>query len=178
MCRHLVGHTGISDAWETLGRSCLTEGRKIKLHGQCLQEDGLLPHREPLPAWSLVPVQPSPSGLRCIPGGQMHMKVPMRFLQSIPRVSQSCSPSAHSSRSATENLVRPRPTCQLCGTGGGGGGGSTRNPALPSALLRQSLLPRRGLARSTHTKVGEGEHKPRDPSSEILPSLCTAPATG
>lgn len=122
LCRHLVGHTGISDAWETLGRSCLTEGRKIKLHGQCLQEDGLLPHREPLPAWSLVPVQPSPSGLRCIPGGQMHMKVPMRFLQSIPRVSQSCSPSAHSSRSATENLVRPRPTCQLCGTGRWGEG--------------------------------------------------------
>lgn len=48
--------------------------------------------------WDL-PTQPSPSGLRVMPGGQMHMKVPIRFLHIMPRDSQSCSPSAHSSRS-------------------------------------------------------------------------------
>lgn len=46
-----------------------------------------------------LPTQPSPSGLRAMPGGQMHMKVPIRFLHIMPRDSQSCSPSAHSSRS-------------------------------------------------------------------------------
>lgn len=46
-----------------------------------------------------LPTQPSPSGLRAIPGGQMHMKVPIRFLHIMPLDSQSCSPSAHSSRS-------------------------------------------------------------------------------
>lgn len=49
----------------------------------------------PLPGYS--PVQPSPSGLRCIPGGQIHMKVPIRFLQVIPLESQSSRPSEHSS---------------------------------------------------------------------------------
>lgn len=43
------------------------------------------------------PVQPSPSGLRCMPGGQMHMKVPIRFLQVMPLESQSSRPSEHSS---------------------------------------------------------------------------------
>lgn len=43
------------------------------------------------------PIHPSPSGLRCMPGGQIHMKVPIRFLQVIPLESQSSSPSEHSS---------------------------------------------------------------------------------
>lgn len=43
------------------------------------------------------PVQPRPSSLRCIPGGQMHTKEPIMFLQVIPLASQSFSPSAHSS---------------------------------------------------------------------------------
>lgn len=43
------------------------------------------------------PIQPSPSGLRCMPGGQIHMKVPIRFLQVIPLESQSSRPSEHSS---------------------------------------------------------------------------------
>jgi len=149
VCRHLVGHTRNSDTWETLGRSCLTEGHKIKLRGQCLGEDGLQPHWKSLPAWSSVPVQPSPSGLRCIPGGQMHMKVPMRFLHSIPRDSQSCSPSAHSSRSATENPVRPRSTCQLCSSVG-----TTRSQVLTSAPLHQSLLPWSRLAGTQHRHQG------------------------
>jgi len=46
-----------------------------------------------------LPVQPSPSGLRVIPGGQMHMKVPIKFLHIMPLDSQSWRPSAHSSRS-------------------------------------------------------------------------------
>lgn len=50
-----------------------------------------------LPSPGYSPVQPSPSGLRCIPGGQMHMKVPIRFLQVIPLESQSSRPSEHSS---------------------------------------------------------------------------------
>lgn len=51
-----------------------------------------------------VPVQPSPEpdwGL--MPGGQMQAKVPMRFLHSIPRAWQSCSPSAHSSTSVGDH---------------------------------------------------------------------------
>lgn len=43
------------------------------------------------------PVQPWPSSLRCIPGGQMHTKEPIMFLQVIPLESQSSSPSEHSS---------------------------------------------------------------------------------
>lgn len=43
------------------------------------------------------PVQPCPSSLRCIPGGQMHTKEPIMFLQVIPLESQSSRPSAHSS---------------------------------------------------------------------------------
>lgn len=46
-----------------------------------------------------LPTQPSPSGRRVIPGGQMHMKVPIRFLHIMPLDSQSWRPSAHSSRS-------------------------------------------------------------------------------
>lgn len=91
--------TGSCDTREVPVRTCLT-GHKQMLQ-ICMK----------VPARPLVPVQPSPSGLRCIPGGQMHMKVPMRFLHSIPRDSQSCRPSAHSSRSATKSLVRP--SCQL-----------------------------------------------------------------
>lgn len=44
-------------------------------------------------------MQPSPSGLRVIPEGQMHMKVPIKFLHIMPLDSQSWRPSAHSSRS-------------------------------------------------------------------------------
>ena len=44
-----------------------------------------------------LPIQPSPSGRRCMPGGQIHMKVPIRFLQVMPLESQSSRPSKHSS---------------------------------------------------------------------------------
>ncbi|TNN89341.1 hypothetical protein EYF80_000629 [Liparis tanakae] len=56
-------------------------------------KDELLRRRERLDS----PMHPSPSGLCCMPGGQMHMKVPIRFLQVIPLESQSSRPSEHSS---------------------------------------------------------------------------------
>lgn len=51
-----------------------------------------------------VPVQPSPEpGWGLMPGGQMQAKVPMRFLHSMHRAWQSCSPSAHSSTSVGDH---------------------------------------------------------------------------
>lgn len=51
-----------------------------------------------------VPVQPSPEpGWGLMPGGQMQAKVPMRFLHSMPRAWQSCSPSTHSSTSVGDH---------------------------------------------------------------------------
>lgn len=44
----------------------------------------------------LLPMQPSPLGWRVYPGEQMHMYVPIRFLQDIPLLAQSSRPSSHS----------------------------------------------------------------------------------
>lgn len=41
-------------------------------------------------------MQPSPLGWRVYPGEQMHMYVPIRFLQVIPLLAQSSIPSSHS----------------------------------------------------------------------------------
>ena len=52
------------------------------------------------------PTQPAPSGRITKPGPHMHMKVPMRFLHTIPRDAQVSSPSSHSSRSRNNNTKR------------------------------------------------------------------------
>lgn len=44
----------------------------------------------------ILPMQPSPLGWRVYPGEQMHMYVPIRFLQVMPLLAQSSMPSSHS----------------------------------------------------------------------------------
>lgn len=44
----------------------------------------------------ILPMQPSPPGCRVNPGAQMHMYVPIRFLQVMPLLAQSSIPSSHS----------------------------------------------------------------------------------
>lgn len=48
----------------------------------------------------VLPMQPSPLGCRVYPGEQMHMYVPIRFLQVMPLLAQSSIPSSHSFWSA------------------------------------------------------------------------------
>jgi len=70
-----------------------TEQKDGRMRRAKRTEDDLSRRREHLDS----PMHPSPSGLRCMPGGQIHMKVPIRFLQVIPLESQSSRPSEHSS---------------------------------------------------------------------------------
>lgn len=63
-------------------------------------------------------MQPSPLGWRVYPGEQMHMYVPIRFLQDIPLLAQSSKPSSHSFWSGeqkghrvSESQVRLMRTC-------------------------------------------------------------------
>lgn len=43
-----------------------------------------------------LPMHPSPPGCRVYPGEQIHMYVPIRFLQVMPLLAQSSMPSSHS----------------------------------------------------------------------------------
>ena len=57
---------------------------------------------EPWLQRAISPMQPSPLGFRMYPGEQMHMNVPMRFLQVMPLLAQSSRPSSHSFWSGTQ----------------------------------------------------------------------------
>lgn len=90
-------NTGLGTTWKRAGLYLARLGSSVR---SGLEQERCSSRDCP---WDL-PTQPSPSGLRAMPGGQMHMKVPIRFLHIMPRDSQSCSPSAHSSRSRRQLL--------------------------------------------------------------------------
>lgn len=115
------------------------------------------------------PVQPSPSGLRCIPGGQMHMKVPIRFLQVMPLESQSSRPSEHSSWSVEGTKKNTKTTHGGSVTpegakGGGGGGGGA--PHLDTCAGRPAARSRRDTCtRRSRTCSHSGRRTAKDSGS-------------